>query len=216
MTGLDKIIEQILAGAREEAKTVLHEAEETCTRLTNEYAERTEQVKTDIAEQSRAAGEQIVEQAKAEAERVREQAMADAKAEVLAMAVAAAKRELCSPQQNRYRELLVALLSSAVMEHRRVQKENNAPETERYEVVMSGIDHDTVGLAVVEGARRVLERHIGADRAARILLSHERLSIDGGMLLRFDDTILDYSMDKLLAEVCEKKAAELSAALFGA
>ncbi len=216
MTGLDKIIEQILAGAREQAKAVLSEAEENCTRLTNEYAERAEQAKGDIAEQSRAAGEQIVAQAKDEAERAYEQAMADAKAEVLAMAVAAAKRELCSPQQNRYRELLVGLLSSAVIEHRRAKKEQNAPDTERYEVVMSGIDHDTVGLAVVEGARRLLERRIGADRAARIVLSHERLSIDGGMLLRFDDVILDYSMDKLLADVCEKKAAELSHVLFDA
>jgi vacuolar-type H+-ATPase subunit E/Vma4 len=216
MTGLDKIIEQILAGAREQAKAVLHEAEENCTRLAAEYAQRAEQLRAEIAEASRAEGEQIVEEAKAEAEQVRERAMADAKAEVLAMAVSAAKRELCSPQQNRYRDLLVGLLSSAVLEDRRAQKEQNAPETERYEVVMSGIDHDTVGLAVVESARRMLEREIGADRAARIVLSHERLSIDGGMLLRFDGTILDYSMDRLLGEICEKKAAELSRVLFGA
>ena len=61
MTGLDKIIEQILAGAREEAKAALHEAEENCTRLAAEHAERAEQLRAEIAEASRAEGEQIVE-----------------------------------------------------------------------------------------------------------------------------------------------------------
>ncbi len=218
MTGLEKIIEQILARGREQAREILQQAEQTCSHMALEYAERNEAVRVEIAEECRAQGEQIVADAKAEADRVREQALSEARQDVMDEVLAAARRKLCSTEHNKYTELLVGLLSSALMEqHRaeRAQKGESTPRVQRFEVVMSGIDHDTVGTAVIEGTRRLVERRIGADKAARLVLSHERLNISGGMLLRFDDMILDYTMDTLLAEVCTAKAAELQRVLFG-
>ncbi len=219
MTGLEKMIEKILARGREDARAILQGAEEACTELAADYAKRTEQARERIAAQSKEKGEQIVESARAEAEDYREKALAAARESVLSEVKAIAKKKLCASEQNKYRELLVGLLSSALIEqHRaereRVKKGESVAPVCRFEVVMSGADHDLLGSAVVEGARRLVERRIGADKAARVVLSHERLTIEGGMLLRFDDAILDYSLDTLLDEVCKAKSAELDTLLF--
>lgn len=221
MTGLEKITEHILAHAREEARLTLQHAEERCTALATEYAERTKAERARIAEEYTAKGEALVADAKAAADGAREAAIAEAKASVLARVKEMAREKLSSNERNKYTELLVALLASALIEQHRTERERiKAGEAvtpiNRFEVVMNGSDHDLIGSAVVEGARRLVERRIGADKAARIVLSHERLTISGGLLLRFDDVILDYAMDTLLDEVIAEKKSELEKMLFGA
>ncbi len=221
MTGLEKITEHILAHAREEARVTLQHAEERCTAMAAEYAERTKAERARIGEEYTAKGEALVAEAKAEADGAREAALAEARASVLARVKEMAREKLSSNERNKYAELLIALLASALIEQHRAERERikkgeTVAPVSRFEVVMNGADHDLVGTVVVEGARRLVERRIGADKAARIVLSHERLTISGGLLLRFDDVILDYAMDTLLDEVIAEKKAELEKVLFGA
>ncbi len=219
MTGLEKITERIQAEGREKARLILQEAEQDCTRMASEYAERAETLRATYAERGVSEGEALVREAKAAAEQMHAQIVADAKQAVYDEIMDGAKKKLCTSQQNKYRELMIALLSSALIERdaeeRARAEAGESVHTERYEVLMNGIDHDTFGTAVVEGARRLCERRIGANKAARVVLSHERMEIDGGLFLRFDDELVDCSITTLLSRICEQMRPELEELLFG-
>ena len=96
---------------------------------------------------------------------------------------------------------------------REVSEEDYVP-VERYEVLMNEYDGNLFGEAVVEGGRRLAERRIGAEKAARVVLSKEHVSIDGGLLIRFGDVTCDCSLDTLLTRIYEKMKTELDRFLF--
>ena len=220
MTGLEKITERIMAEGRERARVTLQQAEEECTRIATDYAERIETLRRDYAERGVTECEALVEQAKVDAVAMHEQIVEDAKNAVLAAVVEGAKNKLCASREGKYRELLVALLSSALIEQDRIERERaekgeNMPMIPRIDVLMNSADHDILGTDVVDGARRLVSRRIGADKAARIVLAQERIGIDGGLVLRYGDIMVDCSIDSLLARICEQMKGELEEVLFG-
>lgn len=218
MTGLEKITERILAKGREDARLILQQAEQDCTSMANEYAARTEEMRAQITQQYTEMGERLVSDARDEAERMHEEILAAARAEVLDQVIALAKQKLCDSRL-KYRELLVALLSSAMIEQDRAERERaqngeSPAATSRFDVLMNSRDHDILGADVVDDARRMLGRRIGADKASRIVLSHERLNIEGGLMLRYGDVMVDCSMATIFARVCEQMKDELWELLF--
>lgn len=220
MTGLEKITERILAEGREKARAIMKEAEEDCTRMATEYAERTEAVRREYAERGVTDGEKLVEDAKAEAVRMHDQIIADARRSVMDAVIEGAKKKLCSSKAGKYRELMVALLSSALIEQDRAERERAERGEEitpvaRFDVLMNSSDHDILGTDVVDEARRLVGRRIGTDKAARVMLSHERITLDGGLMLRYGDVMVDLSIHTLLARVCQQMQGELEDVLFG-
>lgn len=219
MIGLDKITERILEEGRERASQILVDAQEDCKRIATDYAERTETARREIYESSVAECQRLVEEARAQAEQTHDDILEEARRAVVSQVIAGAKKKLCNYQHNKYRELMIALLSSALIEQDREERVREASEegyipTERYEVLMNEYDYNLFGEAVVEGGRRLAERRIGPDKAARVVLSKEHLTIDGGLLLRFDDVLVDCSLDTLLTRIYEQMKTELDHFLF--
>lgn len=219
MTGLDKITERILEEGRVRASQILIDAEEDCKRIAAEYAERTETTRRELYENSVAECQRLVEEAREQAQRVHDEILEEARQAVVNQVIEGAKKKLCNYQHNKYRELMIALLSSALIEQDREERVREASEedyvpVERYEVLMNEYDGNLFGEAVVEGGRRLAERRIGAEKAARVVLSKEHVSIDGGLLIRFGDVTCDCSLDTLLTRIYEKMKTELDRFLF--
>ena len=142
-----------------------------------------------------------------------------AKSELLDETFEAAKKQICDTDYGKYRELLVALLSCALLEQ--AKQEQNALEYgdevtafDTFEVLLNETDRARFGASVIEGARRVTERRIGAERAAKLRLSEECADIDGGLLLRYGDVETNCSLTVLLREMRRELEGKISAILF--
>ncbi len=220
MTGLEKIIERIGADARARAERVLQEAEEDCLRMAKEYAARSEQTRQRIEKESEETLRSLLQGARAESEKTHTEILQSARAALLDEAYAKAREEICSNQYGKYRELLIALLASALLEQHRAEQESIAygdevEEIERFELVLNATDRERFGNAVVEGARRLCERRIGKEKAAKLSLAADTAQIDGGLILRFGAVELNCALDVLMADVRRETEAHVAQILFG-
>ena len=217
MTGLEKITARIEAQARERAREMLQKAEEDCCRLAEEYAARAEQARERIANEAATAREVMISATRAGVEKEHRELIAATRTALLDEAFEEAKRALFSTDYGKYRELLVALLVNALLEQDRVTKQSiemgdEVEEVERFEVLLNAADRERFGAAVVDGARRVAERRIGAANAAKLCLAAQSADIDGGLVLRFGNVELNCSLSVVLADLrteMEGRVAEL-------
>ena len=219
MTGIDKITERILAEGRDRASRILLEAEEDCKRIAAEYAERTEVTRREIRDTSIAECERLVSEARDKAQAVHDEIVEKARRAVVEEVISGAKRKLCNSQHNKYRELLVVLLNSALIEQDREERivaarDESFVMPERYEVLMNDLDRDTFGEEVVAVGRKLAERQIGAEKASRVVISYDRVNIDGGLMLRVGEDVVDCSLDTLLSRIYEQMKKELDEFLF--
>ena len=206
MTGIERITERILADAKERARVILETAQNDCRALAEDFAARADALRDAIAERAMREGEDVIARARSSAARTRRNLLLDARRRVLDEAFEAAKREICDTDYGKYRELLVALLSSALIAQADAERESIAlgdevAKIEAYEVRMNAADRAALGAAVIEGARAVCERRIGAERFARVHLSDEDADIDGGLLLRFGAVEVNCSIAAVIGEV---------------
>ena len=88
-------------------------------------------------------------------------------------------------------------------------------EIERFEVMLNAADRDRFGAQVITDARRVVERRIGAAKAAKLTLSDACADIDGGLVLRFGDVELNCSLAVLMAGVRRDLEGRVGEILFG-
>lgn len=219
MIGLDKITERILEEGRERASQILIEADEDCKRIAVDYAKRTDAARHEIYEDSVVECQRLVNEARVEAQRIHDEIIENARQSVVNDVIEGAKKKLCNYQHNKYRELMIALLSSALIEQDHEERVRAASEEgfvapERYEVVMNEYDYNLFGESVVQGGCKLAERRIGKEKTSRVVLSDEHLTIDGGFLLRFDDATVDCSLDTLLTRIYEQMKTELDEFLF--
>ena len=217
MTGLEKITARIEAQARERARLMLQKAEEDCCQMAEEYAAKAEQARVRIAEEAAAAREVMISATRAAVEKEQRELMATTRTALLDEAFEQAKKALFSTDYGKYRELLVALLVNALLEQDRITKQSiemgdEVEEIEHFEVLLNKTDRESFGSAVVEGARRVAERRIGAANAAKLVLAADAADIDGGLVLRLGNVELNCSLAVVMADLraeLEDRVAEL-------
>lgn len=219
MIGLDKITERILEEGRERASQILIDADEDCKRIAADYAKRTDAARHQIYEDSVKECQRLVSEAREEAQRMHDEIIENARQSVVNDVIEGAKKKLCNYQHNKYRELMIALLSSALIEQDHEERVRAASEEdfvapERYEVLMNEYDYNLFGESVVQGGCKLAERRIGKEKTSRVVLSDEHLTVDGGFLLRFDDATVDCSLDTLLTRIYEQMKTELDEFLF--
>ena len=219
MTGLEKITERIKAEAKEKARGILLQAEQDCRGIAQEYAERAEATRERIKKESLARGEALIARSRTEAANTEREIVAAARAEMLDRAFALAGEELRATDYGKYRELLTALLVSALLEQDRAERESLAfgdevESVERLEVVFNAEDREKFGKAVLDGARKTCERRIGAQKANSLCLSGGCAEIDGGLILRFGDVELNCSLAVLLADIRNELEGKVAALLF--
>lgn len=220
MNGLEKITARIQADARERARIILQEAEEDCRRITAEYDERAEAARKRIEDENLRAGEALIARTRTEAANFQRDLTQTTRAALLDRAFEAAKQDLRSTDHGKYRELLVALLVSALLEQDRAETESREwgdeeATVERLEVLLNAEDRERFGPAVIEGARKTAERRIGREKAAKLTLSDKTADIDGGVVLRFGNVELNCSLTVILADLRHELEARVAAVLFG-
>lgn len=219
MTGMERITERILADAKERARVILETAQSDCRALAEDFAARADALRDAIADRAMQEGEDVIARARSSAAMTRRNLLLDARRRMLDEAFAAAKREICDTDYGKYRELLVALLSCALIAQADAERASRAlgdevEEIAVYEVRMNQSDRTRFGSAVIEGARAVCERRIGTERFARVRLSEEDADIDGGLLLRFGAVEINCALSTVIAEVRRELEERVSAILF--
>ena len=220
MTGLEKILEQIGADARARAEEILQQAEADCMEMARDYAARSEQARERIEREGEETLKALLLGARAQCEKEHTEILQNARMALLDEAFARAKEEICSNQYGKYRELLIALLVSAMMEQHRVEQQSIAYGDEqecfeRLEVIFNAADRERFGAAVVDGARHVAERRVGKEKAAKLCLAKECAPIDGGLILRFGDVELNCALSVLMADVRRELESQVAKILFG-
>ena len=219
MTGLEKIIARIETEGRDRAAAILQGAEAECRKTASDYAARAEAVRERLSAEAQTEREVMISRARAAVEREHRELLVQMRSAVLDEAFEAAKARLCSTDYGQYRELLVALLVSALLEQHRVVRESIAlgdevEEVERFEVLLNAADRERFGSAVIDGARRVVERRIGAENAAKLCLSQQTAPIDGGLVLRFGSISLNCSLSVILSDIRRELEPRVAAVLF--
>ncbi len=219
MTGLDKIIDRILADAKEEARMILETAQKDCRAAAEEHAARAEAIRTQIIEKAEAECEAIVAGAKSAAATTSRNIMLAKRQELIDRAFEEAKKEMRSTDFGKYPELLTALLTSALIEEARTADTtaaygDEATEFDSYEVIFNTADREAYGEAVVENARRAALRHIGAERAAKLMLSKETADIEGGLILRYGSIEANCSLAMLMAQMRRSLEKQVASTLF--
>ena len=159
------------------------------------------------------------QRAKSAAAMARRNILLAAKGQLLDETFAAARAHICDTDYGKYRELLVALLSCAMMEQAKneqtsIELGDEVAEIDAYEVFLNAQDLDRFGHRIVDDARRVVERRIGYERAAKLRLSHEPADIDGGLILRYGDTEANCSLSVLLAQMRREMEGRICEILF--
>ena len=219
MTGLDKIIDRIHADAKEKAREILEAAQSDCRRMAEDFATRADKIREDLAAEAEEKGEAIVARARSTTEKNRRDLLLKTKNALIDEAFEAAKREVVDTDLGKYRELLTALLSSALIEEaenaeRALALGDEVCEFDTLEVVMNEKDRAAYGEAVVEAAKRAAYRRIGAARAERVRLSERTAKIDGGLILCYGSIEVNCSLSMLMAEMRKALEPRVSAILF--
>ena len=87
-------------------------------------------------------------------------------------------------------------------------------EAEKYEIILSKKDRDSLGASLIEGLRRTVIGKIRKEDLDAVCVSREIAEISGGFILRFGDIELDCSLSSIFAQVKEKLEATVSRKLF--
>ena len=219
MTGLDKITERILADAKEKARGILEGAQEECRKMAEDYAARAEEIRESITERAMREGEDLVARARSASAMARRDILLSAKAQVLDEVFETAKTQICATDYGKYRELLVALLSCALLQQAESEKMSlemgdEITEFDTFEVFMNENDRTRFGAYVLDNARKNTERRIGSERAAKLRLAPIPADIDGGLILRYGNTETNCSISALLEEMRRGLESRISAILF--
>ena len=219
MTGLEKIIHRIREDAKERATAILEAAGKDCEAAAADYAAQADHIREEIAQRTLREGEELVSRARSSAAMTRRNVLLEARAQVLDEAFEAARAEICDTDYGKYRELLVALLSCALLEQTKNEKESmewgdEISPVEYYEVAMNATDLPRFGKSVLEGAKRVVERRMGAERVAKLRLCETPVPIDGGLVLRLGSVEVNCSLTALLAGMRQELEERVLTVLF--
>lgn len=219
MNGLDKITDRILTDAKDKARRILEEAQNDCRQAAQDYADKADAIRDRIATRTMQEGEALIARARSSAAMTRRDILMATKAKLLNEAFEAAKAQICDTDYGKYRELLVALLSCALLEQAQNEQTSlelgdEIEEFEVFEVLMSKADKERFGTAVLEGARKVTERRIGSARTEKLRLSEEDADIEGGLILRYGNVETNCSISALLAGMRRELEPKISAILF--
>lgn len=219
MTGLEKIIDRIIEDAKEKARAILEAAQNDCRATAEKYAAEADDIRDAIADKAEKEGEAVIAKARSAAAMTRRNLLLAARGALLDEAFERAKKEVRDADFGKYRELLTALLTSALIEQARAEDESVSLGDEvmtfdTFEVLFNAEDKEKYGSAVVEAARRAAAKHIGAERADKLRLSDETADIDGGLILRYGDIEANCSLSMLMAGMREEAEQKVAAVLF--
>ena len=223
MNGLEKITDKILSEAQAKADRILENAQAECDRITSEYAARAEGIRESISAEAEKDGMDYVSRVRSSAATAKRNLLLQTKSELIDRVFDGALAQTCALEPEKYNELLVGLLSAALIEQleaedvsRRLYGEEDAVSPEKYEVILNLRDRDRCGKAVVEDTKKHLAGKVSAARLELLTLSDQTAPIDGGLILRYGNVESNCSLSLLFAQLRESLEVEVARTLFDA
>ncbi len=221
LNALEKITDKIIAEAQEKADRILAEAKEASDQITAEYRARAEEKREKLSSDAEREAMDYVARAKASAANYKRNLLLQTKSDLLDSVFDGALEETRTLPPERYSDLLIGLLTAAMIEQINAEAESLAldgedaePTPEAYEVLMSPRDREQYGVAVIEGTRQKLLGRVPEEKLSRLVLAEKAVSIDGGLILRCGPIEANCSLPLLFASLREELEAEVSRALF--
>ncbi|MBQ7334978.1 MAG: V-type ATP synthase subunit E [Clostridia bacterium] len=221
INGLEKITDKILAEAQARADRILADAQAECDRISADYAARAEEIRTRLSEEAERVGMDHVSRTKSAVATNKRNLLLQTRSELIDGVFDEALTGVLRLSTEQYTELLIGLLSAAMMEQleaehtsRTLYGEEDAMEPEKYEVLLNQRDRDRCGRAVVEGVQKKLGGKVSAEKLAKLTLGGKAVAIDGGLILRCGDIEANCSLSLLFAQLREELEADVSHALF--
>ena len=218
MIGLSKITDKIIAEARNDARLALEEANRRAEEISAEYAARAEEQKRQIDADARRRAEEIVSRAHADEEMIKRSAGLSARAAMVDEAFATARKEILNLSEDKYLELLLALLYKAYCQQtedarlsRELYGEEDAPEASVCELLLSERDHDRLGKKLLSMAEAKWKEE-GLSELP--VLSDDTAPIAGGLILRFGSIEINCSVDALFGSLRSEWEGKVVARLF--
>lgn len=223
INGLNKITGKILSEAQAKADKILADAQAECDRINAEYAERAEKIRTEISSEAEKGGMEYVARIRSTAATSKRNLLLQTKSDLIDGVFASVLEQTRTLELDKYNEILVGLLSAAFLEQieseevsRTLYGEEEALAPECYEVIFNQRDRDRSGKAVVEGVQKHLAGKASAEKLARLVLSTQTASIDGGLILRCGSVESNCSLSILFAQLREDLESEVARTLFEA
>ena len=223
INGLNKITDKILSEAQAKADKILADAEAECDRINAEYAERAEKIRSDISTEAEKGGMEYVARIRSTAATSKRNLLLQTKSDLIDGVFASVLEQTRTLELDKYNEILVGLLSAALLEQieseeisRTLYGEEEALAPECYEVIFNQRDRDRSGKTVVEGVQNHLSGKVAPEKLARLTLSSQSANIDGGLILRCGSVESNCSLSILFAQLREGLESEIARTLFEA
>ena len=221
INGLNKITGKILSEAQAKADKILADARAECDRINAEYAERAEKIRSEISAEAEKGGMEYVARIRATAATSKRNLLLQTKSDLIDGVFAGVLEQTRNLELEKYNEILVGLLSAALLEQleseetsRTLYGEEEAMIPECYEVLFNQRDRDRCGKAVIEGTQKHLASKVSTEKLARLQLSSQTANIDGGLVLRCGNVESNCSLSILFAQLRESLESEVARALF--
>ena len=223
INGLNKITDKILSEAQAKADQILADAQAECDRINAEYAERAEKIRSDISTEAEKGGMGYVARIRSTAATSKRNLLLQTKSDLIDGVFASVLEQTRTLELDKYNEILVGLLSAALLEQieseeisRTLYGEEEALAPECYEVIFNQRDRDRSGKTVVEGVQNHLSGKVAPEKLARLTLSSQSANIDGGLILRCGSVESNCSLSILFAQLRESLESEVARTLFEA
>ena len=221
INGLNKITDKILSEAQAKVDKILADAQAECDRINAEYAERAEKIRSEISGEAEKGGMEYVARIRSTAATNKRNLLLQTQSDLIDGVFAGVLEQTRNLELQKYNEILVGLLSAALLEQleseetsRNLYGEEEALAPEFYEVMLSQRDRDRSGKAVIEGVQKHLAGKVSAEKLARLKLSAQTANIDGGLVLRCGSVESNCSLSILFAQLRESLESEVARTLF--
>ena len=219
MTGLEKIIDKIIADAKVQADAITCEAKEKCDAISAEAEEKKVEIHDRIYNSAILRGEVIKNNAMSNVAMNKRDAVLELKGRLTDEAFASAVKEILALDEDKYRMLMTQLLCKCLAEQLyneneslRLYGENISPDV--YEVILNKKDKELHGSYIIAGVRRSTVGRLTSEILDKIKLSDKVADIDGGIILKCGAIEINCSFGVIAAELRAKLEGEVLQVLF--
>lgn len=219
MTGLEKITDRILADARADAEATEKTAAEKIAGIRAAGQAEADAIADRERERLEKDCEDMILRARSTAEMTRRDLLLEKRASLVDEAFDRAMREIAEMDREKYKDLLVSLLCTALAaqyaseeESMRLYGEDIRPE--EYEVKLNKRDRDACGKDLVALACRRAAGKNYCGLFDRVRVSEKTAPIDGGLILLCGDIETNCSFSMILAGLREELEPQVAKILF--
>ncbi|MGI6142875.1 MAG: V-type ATP synthase subunit E [bacterium] len=198
MAGAEKIVERILADARQQADAIKAEAEEKAARIIAQGEQEAEKSRQELLERARATAEERRRRILTIAELEGRKALLAAKEALLEEAFTTALKELQKLDVSTYQGIIRSLLLASI-------------QTGSEEVIISPADQDRLTPAFLEEINQEIKSQ---GRVGNLALVVEDRPLEGGFILRSGGVDINNSFAAILKMQRDELEPEVAAILF--